>query len=30
MMVEMHGGRIYARSDNSSEAEFVFTLPKAK
>jgi signal transduction histidine kinase len=30
MMVEMHGGRIYARSDSSSEAEFVFTLPKAK
>lgn len=30
MMVEMHGGRIYARSDSRSEAEFVFTLPKAK
>lgn len=30
MMVEMHGGRIYARSDNKREAEFVFTLPKAK
>lgn len=30
MMVEMHGGRIYARSDSMSEAEFVFTLPKAK
>lgn len=30
MMVEMHGGRIYARSDSKSEAEFVFTLPKAK
>ncbi len=29
-MVEMHGGRIYARSDDMSEAEFVFTLPKAK
>lgn len=29
-MVEMHGGRIYARSDSMSEAEFVFTLPKAK
>lgn len=28
MMVEMHGGRIYARSDSKSEAEFVFTLPK--
>lgn len=30
MMVEMHGGRIYAKSDSASEAEFVFTLPKAK
>lgn len=30
MMVEMHGGRIVARSDSVSEAEFVFTLPKAK
>jgi signal transduction histidine kinase len=29
MMVEMHGGRIYARSDSRSEAEFVFTLPKS-
>lgn len=29
-MVEMHGGRIYARSDDMSEAEFVFTLPKSK
>lgn len=28
MMVEMHGGRIYAKSDSKSEAEFVFTLPK--
>lgn len=27
-MVEMHGGRIFARSDSMSEAEFVFTLPK--
>jgi signal transduction histidine kinase len=27
-MVEMHGGRIYAKSDNSSVAEFIFTLPK--
>lgn len=27
-MVEMHGGRIFARSDSVSEAEFVFTLPK--
>ena len=30
MVVEMHGGRIYARSDSPDEAEFVFTLPKAK
>lgn len=30
MIVEMHGGRIYARSDRSDEAEFIFTLPKAK
>lgn len=29
MMVEMHGGRIYAKSDNENEAEFIFTLPKA-
>ncbi len=29
-MVEMHGGRIFARSDSVSEAEFVFTLPKKK
>ena len=29
MMVEMHGGRIFARSDSENEAEFVFTLPKA-
>ncbi len=29
-MVEMHGGRIFARSDSQSEAEFVFTLPKQK
>lgn len=29
MMVEMHGGRIYARSENENEAEFIFTLPKA-
>ncbi|WP_178667426.1 HAMP domain-containing sensor histidine kinase [uncultured Eubacterium sp.] len=29
-MVEMHGGRIFARSDSKSEAEFVFTLPKSK
>ncbi len=30
MMVEMHGGKIFARSDSVSEAEFVFTLPIAK
>ena len=30
MMVEMHGGRIYAKSDSANEAEFIFTLPKAK
>ena len=30
MMVEMHGGRIYAKSESASEAEFIFTLPKAK
>jgi len=30
MMVEMHGGRIYAKSESANEAEFVFTLPKAK
>jgi len=30
VMVEMHGGKIFARSDSVSEAEFVFTLPKAK
>ncbi len=28
MMIEMHGGRIYARSDSKTEAEFMFTLPK--
>ena len=28
MMIEMHGGRIYARSDSKTEAEFIFTLPK--
>lgn len=28
MMVEMHGGRIYARSEQANEAEFIFTLPK--
>ena len=30
MMVEMHGGKIFARSDSENEAEFVFTLPKGK
>lgn len=30
MMVEMHGGRIWAQSDSHSEAEFIFTLPRAK
>ena len=30
MMVEMHGGRIWAKSDSQSEAEFIFTLPRAK
>lgn len=30
MMVEMHGGRIYAKSENNNEAEFVFSLPKGK
>lgn len=29
-MVEMHGGRIFARSDSKTQAEFVFTLPKTK
>ena len=29
MMVEMHGGKIFARSESDHEAEFVFTLPKA-
>lgn len=28
MMVEMHSGNIYARSDDEETAEFVFTLPK--
>lgn len=28
IMVEMHEGKIYARSDSRSEAEFIFTLPK--
>ena len=30
MMVEMHGGRIYAKSEAANEAEFIFTLPRAK
>ena len=29
MMVEMHEGRIFAKTNNGNEAEFVFTLPKA-
>lgn len=29
MMVEMHGGNIYAKSDDPNSAEFVFTLPKS-
>ena len=29
MMVEMHSGRIYAKSEDENTAEFVFTLPKA-
>ncbi len=29
-MVEMHGGKIYAKSENENTAEFVFTLPKDK
>lgn len=28
MMVEMHSGNIYAKSDDEESAEFVFTLPK--
>ncbi|MCM1114056.1 MAG: HAMP domain-containing histidine kinase [Clostridium sp.] len=28
MMVEMHGGKIWARSDDDSSAEFIFKLPK--
>jgi signal transduction histidine kinase len=28
MMVEMHGGKIYAKSEDESSAEFIFTLPK--
>ncbi len=29
MMVEMHGGKIWAKSDDDSSAEFIFRLPKA-
>lgn len=29
MMVEMHGGKIFAKSEDENSAEFVFTLPKA-
>ncbi len=29
MMVEMHGGTIYAKSDDENSAEFVFNLPKS-
>ncbi|MDD6728432.1 MAG: HAMP domain-containing sensor histidine kinase [Eubacteriales bacterium] len=29
MMVEMHSGSIYAKSDDEQSAEFVFTLPKS-
>lgn len=29
MMVEMHGGNIFASSEDENSAEFVFTLPKA-
>lgn len=28
MMVEMHSGKIWAKSDDESSAEFIFTLPK--
>jgi signal transduction histidine kinase len=28
MMVEMHSGTIYAKSDDEKSAEFVFSLPK--
>ncbi len=30
MMVEMNGGRIWAQSESKKDAEFIFTLPKAK
>lgn len=29
MMVEMHGGKIWAKSDDDTSAEFIFRLPKA-
>lgn len=29
MMVEMHGGKVRAQSDDDKSAEFIFTLPKA-
>lgn len=29
MMVEMHGGKIWAKSDDDSSAEFIFRLPKS-
>lgn len=29
MMVEMHGGKIWAKSDSDETAEFIFKLPKA-
>lgn len=29
MMVEMHGGKIWAKSDDDSSAEFIFKLPKS-
>ncbi|MEZ3421913.1 MAG: HAMP domain-containing histidine kinase [Eubacterium sp.] len=28
LMIEMHGGRIFASSDNAKTAEFTFTIPK--
>lgn len=28
MMVEMHGGKIWAKSEDKTSAEFIFTLPK--
>lgn len=29
MMVEMHGGKIHAQSEDENSAEFIFTLPKS-